>query len=76
MDMYNWDTRFETAENLMIHTMPGGRVTVKANIKTGTVQVEQDGKVIETHEDFYISEYNDFLQGVAEKAVKLGTVTN
>ena len=76
MKRYNWDTRFETADNLMIHTMPGGRVEVIANLKTGVVEVKQDGKVMETHEGFYLSEYTEFLQGVADKAAKLGTVNN
>ena len=43
MGKYNWDTRFETADNLMIHTMPGGRMEVIANLKTGVVEVKQDG---------------------------------
>lgn len=55
----------------MIHTMPGGRVEVIANLKTGVVEVKQDGNVVETHEGFYLSEYTEFLQGVADKAAKL-----
>ncbi len=76
MGKYNWDTRFETADNLMIHTMPGGRMEVIANLKTGVVEVRQDGKTVETHEGFYLSEYTEFLQGVADKAAKLCTVNN
>lgn len=76
MGKYNWDTRFETADNLMIHTMPGGRMEVIANLKTGVVEVRQDGKTVDTHEGFYLSEYTEFLQGVADKAAKLCTVNN
>lgn len=76
MDKYNWRTHFETAENLMVHTMPGGRIVVKSNIRTGVVDVEQDGKVIETHDGFYVNEYTEFLQGLAEKAITLQTITN
>ena len=76
MGKYNWDTRFETADNLMIHTMPGNRVEVIANLKTGVVDVRQDGKVVETHEGFYLSEYTEFLQGVADNAANLCTVNN
>lgn len=71
MKEYDWNTRFETAEHLMIHTMPGGRVEVKADLKTGVVTVEQDGITVETHEGFYLSEYTEFLQGIAERAAKL-----
>ena len=71
MEKNNWKTHFETAKNLMVHTMPGGRIIVKADLHTGTVNVEQDGKVVETHEAFHLSEYTIFLQGVAEKAARL-----
>ena len=60
----------------MIHTMPGGRIEVISNLKTGVVEVRQDGKTVETHEGFYLSEYTEFLQGVADKAAKLCTVNN
>lgn len=76
MERYSWETRFETAESLMIHTMPGGRVEVIANLKTGVVEVRQDGHVVETRDGFYMSEYSEFLQGVADKAAKLGAVNN
>lgn len=46
----------------MIHTMPGGRVEVIANLKTGVVEVKQDGNVVETHEGFYLSEYTEFCR--------------
>ncbi|MEQ3044917.1 hypothetical protein [Odoribacter splanchnicus] len=76
MERYNWETRFETADSLMIHTMPGGRVEVIANLKTGVVEVKQDGNVVETHEGFYLSEYTEFLQGIADKAAELCAVNN
>lgn len=71
MGNYNWETHFETAENLMVHTMPGGRVIVKSDLNTGIVNVEQDGNVIERHNGFHLSEYTEFLQGIADKAAKL-----
>lgn len=76
MEKYNWETHFETAKGLMVHTMPGGRIVVKSNIRTDIVNVEQDGKVIETHEGFYVNEYTEFLQGIAEKAAKLQSINN
>ena len=76
MEKYNWETHFKTAKGLMVHTMPGGRIVVKSNIRTDIVNVEQDGKVIETHEGFYVNEYTEFLQGIAEKAAKLQSINN
>lgn len=76
MERYNWETRFEMAESLMIHTMPGGRVEVAANLRTGVVKVIQDGNVVETHDGFYMSEYTEFLQSVADKAAELCAANN
>ena len=76
MERYNWETRFETADSLMIHTMPGGRAEVIVNLKTGVGEVKEDGTEVETHDGFYLSEYTEFLQGVADKAAKLGAVNN
>ena len=54
---------------LMIHTMPGGRVEVIGNLKTRVVEVKD---LEMRHEKrFYPSEYTEFLQGVADKAAKL-----
>ncbi len=68
---YDWETEFKTADNLMIHTMPGGRMVVKSNIRTGIVSVELDGEEIETHEGFYLTEYTEFLLDVSAKAAAL-----
>lgn len=68
---YDWETEFKTADNLMIHTMPGGRMVVKSNIRTGMVSVELDGKEIETHEGFYLTEYTEFLLGISARAAAL-----
>lgn len=73
---FDWETRFETADNLMIHTMPGGRMVVKANIRTGIVSVELDGEEIEKHEGFYLTEYSEFLLDVSAKAAALDNNIN
>ncbi len=73
---FNWETRFETADDLMIHTMPGGRMVVKSNIRTGIVSVELDGEEIETHEGLHIAEYSEFLLDVSAKAAALDNNIN
>lgn len=67
---YTWETTFNTAENLMIHTFTD-RVKVVSNIKTGVVKVLKDGEVINTAENPAIVEYEKFLLKVAEDAKKL-----
>lgn len=67
---YTWETTYNTAENLMIHTFTD-RVKVVSNILTGTVKVLKDGEVISTTENPVISEYEKFLLKVAEDANKL-----
>lgn len=67
---YSWETTFETAENLMIHTFTD-RVKVVSNIKTGNVKVLKDGEVINSVNNPAITEYERFLKQVAEDANKL-----
>lgn len=67
---YSWETTFETAENLMIHTFTD-RVKVVSNIKTGNVKVLKDGETINTGEYPAIIEYEKFLLKIAEDADKL-----
>lgn len=67
---YSWETTFETADNLMIHTFTD-RVKVVSNIKTGSVKVLKDGEVINIVENPAITEYERFLLKIAEDADKL-----
>lgn len=67
---YSWETTFETADNLMIHTFTD-RVKVVSNIKTGNVKVLKDGETINTIENPAITEYEKFLLKIAEDADKL-----
>ena len=67
---FNWDTVFNTAEDLMIHTF-NSRVQVVTNIKTGIAKILQDGTVIGQKPNMKISEYENFLLEVAQDAQKL-----
>lgn len=67
---YSWNTTFETAGSLMIHTFTD-RVKVVSNIKTGNVKVLKDGETINTVENPAITEYEKFLLKIAEDADKL-----
>lgn len=67
---FNWDTVFNTAEDLMIHTF-NSRVQVVTNIKTGIAKILQDGTVIDQKPNMKISEYENFLLEVAQDAQKL-----
>lgn len=66
----SWETTFNTAENLMVHTF-SERVKVVSNIKTGLVKVLKDGEVINSVNNPAITEYERFLKQVAEDANKL-----
>lgn len=66
----SWETTFNTAENLMVHTF-SERVKVVSNIKTGLVKVLKDGEVINSVNNPAITEYEKFLKQVAEDANKL-----
>lgn len=72
---YSWETTFETAKDLMIHTM-NDRVCVVTNIKTGLVKVLRDGVEIEAFEDPAIVEYEKFLLRIAKNAHELKNLSN
>ena len=67
---YNWDTQFETAKSLMVHTFTK-RVQVEANLKNGEVLVLVDGHTVNTYYAMPIQEYECLLLGVEEYANKL-----
>lgn len=69
-EVFSWETTFNTAENLMIHTF-SDRVKVVSNIKTGLVRVLKDGEVINSVNNPAITEYEKFLKQIAEDANKL-----
>lgn len=70
MKKYNWDTEFDTANDLMIHTF-NDRVKVVTNIKTGVVKLMRDGNEVDRRDDMPISEYEQFLIRTAESAGNL-----
>lgn len=70
---FNWDTVFNTAEDLMIYTF-NSRVQVVTNIKTGIAKVLRDGTVINQKPNMKISEYENFLLEVAQDAQKLEAI--
>ena len=67
---FNWDTEFNTAENLMIHTF-SDRVKVVTNIKTGEVKTMRDDEIIGRRSDLLISDYERYLIAIAQDAAKL-----
>ncbi len=67
---YNWETEFDTAKDLMIHTF-SDRIKVVANIKTGEVKTLRDGEVIDRLQNMPISDYEKFLLRIAADADKL-----
>lgn len=69
-EVFSWETTFNTADNLMIHTF-SDRIKVVSNIKTGLVKVLKDGNVINSVNNPAITEYEKFLKQVAEDANKL-----
>lgn len=66
----SWETTFNTAENLMIHTF-SDRIKVVSNIETGLSKILKDGNVINSVNNPAITEYEKFLKQVAEDANKL-----
>ena len=74
MDMnavkFSWNTVFDTANNLMIHTF-SERVEVTSNIKTGEIKVIKDGNVVQNLSNPAITAYESFLLDVAKDAKKL-----
>ena len=69
-ETFNWNTEFDTANDLMIHTF-SNRVKVCCNIKTGEAKTLRDGEVISRRDDMLMSEYEQFLIRTAEEAAKL-----
>lgn len=67
---YNWDTEFDTANNLMIHTF-SDRIKVVTNLTTGEIKTFRDGEVIDRRNDMSISDYEKFLIAIAKDANKL-----
>lgn len=67
---YYWETEFDTAKDLMIHTF-SDRIKVVTNIKTGEVKTLRDGVVIDRLQDRPILDYEKFLLRVAADADKL-----
>lgn len=67
---YYWETEFDTAKDLMIHTF-SDRIKVVTNIKTGEVKTLRDGEVIDRLQDISISDYEKFLMRIAVDAGKL-----
>lgn len=68
--IFSWETTFNTADNLMIHTF-SDRIKVVSNIKTGLVSLLKDGKVINSVNNPAITEYEKFMKEIAEDANKL-----
>lgn len=68
--VFSWETTFNTVDSLMIHTF-SDRVKVVSNIKTGLVKVLKDGEVINSVNNPAVTEYERFLEQVAEDAGKL-----
>lgn len=66
----SWETTFNTAENLMIHTF-SDRVKVVSDIETGLSKILKDGNVINSVNNPGIEEYEKFMKQVAEDANKL-----
>ena len=67
---YYWETEFDTAKDLMIHTF-SDRIKVVTNLKTGEVKTLRDGEVIDRLQDMPISDYEKFLLRIAADADKL-----
>jgi hypothetical protein len=67
---FNWDTEFNTAYNLMIHTF-SDRVKVVANLNTGETRTFRDGEEIDRRTNMPISDYERFLITIAKDADKL-----
>lgn len=67
---YSWDTQYETAKSLMVHTFTD-RVQVESNLKNGEVLVLVDGHTVNTYHNMPVREYEALLLGVEEYAHKL-----
>lgn len=65
-----WDTTFETAQGLMIHTFAAG-IKVITNIESGYSRIIRRGEVIADGETISVGEYEKRLIKIAEQAEKL-----
>ncbi len=72
---YKWETRFETAQDLMIHTFTP-RVTVVTNIKTGLIKVVKDGITIDRIDGsgMPMEQYEQFLLRTQTEANQLPSI--
>lgn len=65
-----WDTTFDTAQGLMIHTFAAG-IKVITNIESGYSRIMRRGEVIADGETIPVGEYEKRLIKIAEQAEKL-----
>lgn len=65
-----WDTTFDTAQGLMIHTFAAG-IKVITNIESGYSRIMRRSEVIADGETIPIGEYEKRLIKIAEQAEKL-----
>lgn len=72
---YYWETEFDTAKDLMIHTF-SDRIKVVTSIKTGEVKIMRDDEIIDRLPDMPISDYEKFLLRIAVDADKLKEFKN
>lgn len=72
---YYWETEFDTAKDLMIHTF-SDRIKVVTSIKTSEVKIMRDDEIIDRLPDMPISDYEKFLLRIAVDADKLKEFKN
>ena len=65
-----WDTTFDTAQGLMIHTFAAG-IKVITNIESGYSRIMRRAEVIADGETIPVGEYEKRLIKIAEQAEKL-----
>lgn len=71
MENYNWNTNFDTANNLMIHSF-GANIKVVTNMKTKEVKVYKNGDVTRILDcEMSCTTYSNFLLSVSKDAQKL-----
>ena len=66
----NWDTSFDTAKNLMIHTFEGGFKMV-TDTQTGLSKLFKREVLVAENENYKIGEYERKLIEIAKDARKL-----
>lgn len=71
MENYNWNTSFDTANNLMIHSF-GANIKVVTNLKTKEVKVYKNEDVTRTLDcEMSCTAYSNFLLSVAKDTQRL-----